>query len=177
MWKNLWKKVQYPLLIFIVLSPEWGYSQFIKSSTFGSGSNTCFSSTHSVSGIVGQNIVGRVSNTVYSLLSGYWSHRHYSTTALEYTTTNYPQQLQLFNNYPNPFNASTTISFVIPKPSYVTLKIYNLLGQEVATLIEKELLPGIYSHTWNTVTASSGMYVCVLKVDQCIETKKLLLVK
>jgi hypothetical protein len=71
---------------------------------------------------------------------------------------NYPENYTLSQNYPNPFNPSTTIEFSIPKTEKVTLKIYNLLGQEVATLISEKLTPRNYKYTWDASGFASGIY-------------------
>jgi hypothetical protein len=70
-----------------------------------------------------------------------------------------PTRYALYQNYPNPFNSSTTISFDLPEPSFVTLKVYNMLGQEVTTLIsEKEYAAGTQTIRWNASDVSSGIY-------------------
>ena len=69
-----------------------------------------------------------------------------------------PKEFALLQNYPNPFNPGTIIKFEIPKTSFVTLKIYNLLGQEVAELVNEEKQPGKHSVIWNSPGLASGVY-------------------
>ena len=69
-----------------------------------------------------------------------------------------PYEFALFNNYPNPFNPVTTIKFSIPETQQVTLKIYNLMGREVVTLIDQELHPGYHTTKWNAGSMASGVY-------------------
>jgi plastocyanin len=69
-----------------------------------------------------------------------------------------PERFTLQQNYPNPFNPSTSISFSIPEISYVTIKIYNLIGVEIQTLTERSYNPGNYIVTWNASNNSSGVY-------------------
>lgn len=88
-----------------------------------------------------------------------------------------PTHYNLGQNYPNPFNPSTTIRFDLPKTSYVTLKIFNLLGQEVATVVSEELKPGTYEVTWNASGLSSGVYFYRLTAGGYLENKKLVLLK
>ena len=83
----------------------------------------------------------------------------------------------LKQNYPNPFNPSTTIAFVIPQASDVTLKIYNLLGREVATLIAENIPPGNYKRSWSPVNFSSGEYFYRLQAGYFVQTRKLLLLR
>lgn len=70
-----------------------------------------------------------------------------------------PERFEVFQNYPNPFNPTTTISYQLPAKSRVTLTIFNLLGQEVATVFEGEKEPGYHQETWSAAAASSGVYV------------------
>jgi len=84
---------------------------------------------------------------------------------------------RLNQNYPNPFNPTTTISFSIPTNAYVSLKIYDALGREVAELYKGELNAGTYSHQWNGESLASGIYFCRLQAGTYVDTKKLLLVK
>ncbi|MGD8782708.1 MAG: T9SS type A sorting domain-containing protein [Ignavibacteria bacterium] len=83
----------------------------------------------------------------------------------------------LSQNYPNPFNPTTKIDFEIASSSFTTLKIYDILGKEVATLVEGVLPPGHYSKKWNATKNSSGIYLYTLKSGSFLETKKLLLIK
>ena len=100
------------------------------------------------------------------------------TTGVDRSTAGeLPSKVSLQQNYPNPFNPSTTIQFGLPNASYVTLKIYNILGQEVATLINEKRDAGQYSVQWNAHGLASGVYFYRLSAGNYIETKKLLLVR
>ena len=90
---------------------------------------------------------------------------------------NYPADFMLYQNYPNPFNPSTTISFSIPRSTYTTLKIFNTIGQEIATLVSDNLNPGTYSKQWNATNVASGVYFYKLQVGDFVQTKKLLLLR
>jgi hypothetical protein len=83
----------------------------------------------------------------------------------------------LFQNYPNPFNPTTTIRYTIPKAERVTLKVYNLIGQEVVVLVDKIKQAGKYEIHWNAAGLSGGVYVYRLKAGEFVESKKLLLLK
>ena len=74
-----------------------------------------------------------------------------------------PDNFNLFQNYPNPFNPSTAIEFSNPRTEFVTLKIYDLLGQEVATLVSDKLKAGNYTFTWDAGFLASGVYYYQLK--------------
>jgi hypothetical protein len=70
-----------------------------------------------------------------------------------------PQQYELYDNYPNPFNPSTTISFALPQKSFVTIEIYDILGQKVTTLFDGLKEAGFHGIVWATDGISSGLYV------------------
>ena len=97
-----------------------------------------------------------------------------------------PKSFRVFQNYPNPFNPSTVIRFAVPgvQPSYkVTLKIYNILGQEVKVLLNDNIQPGYYEKTWNAVGYASGTYFMRLTIDggtgnsRFSDVKKMVLIK
>jgi hypothetical protein len=80
-------------------------------------------------------------------------------------------------NYPNPFNPSTTISFSLPSRSFVTLKIFDVMGRDVATIASEEFPSGSYSRTWNAKGVPSGVYFYRLQADAYSETKRLVLLR
>ena len=84
---------------------------------------------------------------------------------------------KLFDAYPNPFNPSTIISFQIPEKSFVILKVYDAIGNEVATLLSKDLQTGNYEVEFEAVNLTSGVYFYRLQAGNFIETKKMLLLK
>jgi len=83
----------------------------------------------------------------------------------------------LSQNYPNPFNPTTKISFSVPKDGNVSLKVYNMLGQEVATLVNKDLSAGTYTANFDASKLSSGAYIYELKSNSQSISKKMLLMK
>ena len=80
-------------------------------------------------------------------------------------------------NYPNPFNPSTNINFTLPNTEFVTLKIYDILGKEVKTIVNEELSAGNYTKTWDANNLSSGVYFYKLTAGKFTETKKMMLVR
>jgi len=88
-----------------------------------------------------------------------------------------PTAFALAQNYPNPFNPTTTIHFELPRTSIVSLKVFNILGQEVATLVTGEKSAGIYDVQYNASNLSSGMYVYRLQAGDFVAMKTLLLIK
>lgn len=88
-----------------------------------------------------------------------------------------PTAYALTQNYPNPFNPSTTIEYSLPSPGNVTLKVYNVLGQEVATLVNEAKEPGTYTVQWNASRVPSGLYFYQLQSGSYRNTQKMLLLK
>ena len=89
----------------------------------------------------------------------------------------YADEYVINQNYPNPFNPTTTFSFSLPTRSFVTLKVFNILGKEVATIISEEMPAGSYSRQWNEVNLPSGVYFYRLQAGSFTQTKKLILLK
>ena len=102
-------------------------------------------------------------------------------TSIKKENEQVPSDFVLSQNYPNPFNPSTTIKFSIPQSGFVSLKIYDLLGNEIAALVNEELSPGSYSATFDASLANqnlaSGIYFYRLESNQFSQTKKLMLIK
>ena len=88
-----------------------------------------------------------------------------------------PSEYSLEQNYPNPFNPSTTIQFSIPEQSFVTLEVFNALGEKVTTLVSKELNAGNHKYEWITGTQPGGIYFYKLSTNSFQQTKKLVLLK
>jgi len=93
-----------------------------------------------------------------------------------------PKIFHLARNYPNPFNPETTIKYQLPKPGYVSLNIYNLLGQRVRTLVDDEKPAGYYQIIWDGrddrgVLVSSGIYLYELRASDFQKTRKMLILK
>ncbi len=88
-----------------------------------------------------------------------------------------PQSARLYQNYPNPFNPSTRIPFSVRGSGFVSLKVYDVLGREVATLVNDNLQPGTYEVTWDATHQTSGVYFYQLKTDGVVATKRMAMVR
>ncbi len=88
-----------------------------------------------------------------------------------------PVVFKLHQNYPNPFNSSTRIYYEVPYPSQVTIEVYDILGRKVATLVDEYKNSGFYFVDFNAVNLSSGVYFCVMNVENFITAKKMVLLK
>jgi hypothetical protein len=91
--------------------------------------------------------------------------------------TGLPTGFQLSQNYPNPFNPTTTITFQLPQRNLVNVKIYDVLGREVASLLNETLDAGRYDVSWNASVNPSGVYYYRMQAGKFSDVKKLLLLK
>ena len=136
------------------------------------------SSTTMLKSVVGQGFVGTMAGTSSIIESGFLadtSLRPVITSVAD--RTEIPKEYALQQNYPNPFNPSTTIRMELPHSSQVSLKVYNALGQEVATLVEEERMAGVYDVRFDAGGYASGMYVYRLRAGDVMLTKRMLLIK
>jgi hypothetical protein len=88
-----------------------------------------------------------------------------------------PNQFELKQNYPNPFNPSTKINFSVPEESFVSLKVYNVQGEEVAVLVNENLSSGNYNANWDASNLPSGVYVYMLRSENVQLSRKMILMK
>lgn len=102
---------------------------------------------------------------------------HYSGTTSVEENDNIPIEFSLFQNYPNPFNPNTTIKFSIPSRQFVTIKVFDLLGREIETLVNEEKSIGNYELKFDGSNLTSGVYFYRLHANNFSETKKLILIK
>ncbi len=105
-----------------------------------------------------------------------------STNAVDDGNNELPLRFALQQNYPNPFNPTTTIQYALAKQAKVSLRIYNLLGEEVARLVDREQPAGVYRVSWNGkdgrgVALPSGLYLYKIETEAFTETKRLVLIK
>jgi photosystem II stability/assembly factor-like uncharacterized protein len=108
--------------------------------------------------------------------SGVYKSTQPTTEVIVYNKT-LPEYYKLFQNYPNPFNPSTTIRYELPMASHVTLKVYNILGQEVATLVNEKKEAGRYEVNFDGSKLPSGVYFYRIQAGAFTQTRKLLLLR
>ena len=88
-----------------------------------------------------------------------------------------PEQSIIIGNFPNPFNAITTIRFALPEPQFVNLTIYDLLGRKIRTLVDEHKQAGNHSITFDARNLSTGVYFYRLRAGNAVETKRMVLLK
>jgi hypothetical protein len=127
---------------------------------------------------------GNLDNSVYQVTvsgkivnNGGTTSRPPITTDVKELNITLPEQYSLQQNYPNPFNPSTSLTFQVPMQASVTMKVFDVLGKEVATLVNEVKPAGSYSVTWNAAGLGSGMYFCKMQSGSFTATKKMILVK
>ena len=91
--------------------------------------------------------------------------------------TELPQSIRLYQNYPNPFNPMTVIEYALPEPAEVTLRIYDVMGRLVETLVDQSKAPGKHQATWDASNAASGVYIYRIQVGDFIQSRQMLLIK
>ncbi len=116
-------------------------------------------------------------NVSYLPASGYYAFKITPTTDIVESKTGIPNEFSLFQNYPNPFNPVTQISYALPEAGNVTLKVYDVLGREVVTLVDEFKEGGYYEATWDATNIPSGVYFYKLTVSSFTSVKKMILMR
>jgi len=158
----------YPLSVFVKVPHSWEYALKIQGETI----DTLNVFTHDSGKVVLANIIP--DGGIVSLFK-------MSISKVEDVVDFIPAEIQLFQNYPNPFNPSTIIQYELSNRQFVNLKIYDILGSEIATLVNEEKTAGIYevefSYGLNHQNLPSGVYFYQLRAGNSVETKKMILSK
>jgi hypothetical protein len=125
---------------------------------------------------VGNTPAGRLTSSRYASQT-YWAAYRRRGTGVATGAADVPSEFGLAQNYPNPFNPSTTIAFSLPERAFVSLKIFDVMGREVASIVSEELSAGSYCRQWSASAMPSGVYFYRLQAGPYAETKRLLLLK
>ncbi|HHL72183.1 MAG TPA: T9SS type A sorting domain-containing protein [Bacteroidetes bacterium] len=168
------------IILLAVLSGVTGLEaqDKITSSVFSNGGGTTAGANFTIQGTVGQGIIGRSGSPRDSLLSGFWNAISGLVTSVEtLDEAPIPKVFRLEQNYPNPFNPSTTIQFSLPKASPVVITLYDLLGRQMATLVDDDYQPGVYKITFDAAGLASGVYVYRIQAGAYQASRKLMLMK
>lgn len=167
------------LLAFIIFVPVDGtMAQYkVESSSFNNGTMTDSNTSHQMQSVVGPSISGRGENDSYKVQTGFLSLATILPTRIEQVSENKPVQFRLEQNFPNPFNPETTIRYSINNPGRVTLRIYDMRGREVATLIDGNQQTGQYSVHFRSDGLPSGIYIYTLNADAFFQTRKMIIME
>lgn len=173
-------KVSFVLFAFAVnfLFQQSAEAQIkLSNSVFGNGAAVLTGSSNRIIGTVGQTVIGVATNSSNISKVGFWYQSGDLITSVEQISNNLPKEFQLEQNYPNPFNPSTSIQFALPKRLFVTLKLFDILGREVATLVDENLQPGEYKVVLDAKDLASGVYFYRIQAEEFVLVKKLMLLK
>jgi hypothetical protein len=105
--------------------------------------------------------------------SGIYEYSDFIEIDVDFT----PKEFVLYQNYPNPFNPTTIIKYQVPELSYVTIKVYDVLGNEVTILVNKRMEAGRYEVTLDASSLASGVYIYRMQVNSYLESKMMVLLK
>lgn len=151
------------------------------------GAGTLYSTTNSGSNWIAHTTqTGQDLNSIHSFdglnawsvgNSGVIISNYSPSTGVENELSEIPDQIILEQNYPNPFNPSTKISFSLPARNFVSLKVYNVVGSEIATILNDNLDGGYHEVTFNASGLNSGVYFYTISTNKFTETRKMILMK
>ena len=147
-------------------------------SIFRPGHVRANSSRFLVDGTIGEPFMGSSQSQNFFLRIGHFYSTQIATAVNDWEVNGslIPDTYDLSHNYPNPFNPSTTVRYSLPRTAHVTLRIFNTLGQEIATLVDGEKNAGFYQVQWNAAVPS-GIYFYRLQAGEFAETKKMILLR
>lgn len=166
------------VLVFLLMSAGTAFSQYqITNSVIGNGGGKLSNTSYIFYSTVGEAFIGKSINSTNQQLAGFWNvYQQQIITGVKDEET-IPVTFKLEQNYPNPFNPATTIKYAVPERSHVIIKIYDITGSTVATIVNEELNAGWYKQEFNAVGISSGVYFYRMEAGNYVNIKKMLLLK
>jgi hypothetical protein len=169
------------LLVALGLAPGLSTAAFgqveMPRSVVASGGGVLSGPNHTMTGTLGQAVIGVVSGPSNIHELGFWYPPASVITDAAEGQTGAPARTWLGQNRPNPFNPVTTLEFSIAQPTHVTIKIYDVQGREVRTVVDEDLEPGPHQRVLDAERLASGMYFYRMTAGAYVETRKLVLLK
>lgn len=165
-------------VMMLLLPPEFIFSQNqIDYGIIGSGGGKVSGTNNIMNFTLGEPVVGKVAGSTNIATIGFWNlYQQDVLTSVEDEDV-LPTQYKLEQNYPNPFNPSTIIKYAVPERSNVSIKVYNIAGEEVVTLVNEEKDRGWYEVKFYSTGLSSGIYLCRMQAANYVSIKKMMLLK
>lgn len=164
--------------LLLCVSLVFGQNTSLRWYSFSSGSEISSSPSSRTTSSIGQPFIGRSQGTSSIVVSGFLADtllRGQVVSVNEPGTL--PTTYELYQNYPNPFNPATAIRYQLPVSAFVTLKVYDIVGREVATLVSDPQEPGTYTIEWDAREIASGVYFYRMQADGFTATRKLILLR
>lgn len=146
-------------------------------SVISSGGMNYSGTTYNLSCTIGQPAIGVSFNSGKILGHGFWYSAGGNLTYVTPVENNLPEKFALGQNFPNPFNLSTTIRISVPEQTDVSIKLYDILGAEVLTIFAGELNPGYYDLNFDAGNLASGIYIYRMTAGSFVESRKMNLLK
>jgi hypothetical protein len=169
-----------PLFVGSSINPTHPYSIFGISPCADAGNDAYNSQVYDIRGAGYSRKLDKTTGGAGTIDMGAYEYKldDDPLTSVELTSfAQVPEQFTLAQNYPNPFNPSTTFHFALPAAGEVKLVVLNILGQEVAEVVNKHLAAGMYDLSWNASNLSSGIYFFKLTANQFSSVRKMMLLK
>ncbi|OGU36981.1 MAG: hypothetical protein A2315_15175 [Ignavibacteria bacterium RIFOXYB2_FULL_35_12] len=164
------------LILLLFIANAFSQNQ-IAFSVLSNGGEIQANSAYVIVGTLGQTSIGKCENTINQAQAGFWQMYYQNVLQAAEDENMLPIEYKLEQNYPNPFNPSTIIKFGIPERNNVLIKIYDILGSEVTTLLNHEMDAGWYELIFNAAEYSTGIYICRMQAGNYVSTKKMLMLK
>jgi len=165
------------LMISFLAVPLVAQNSEVNWSAFSNGLGISNSSNSGTITTAGHSFTGISSNENSKIISGFLAYKSAIVTDVYDEHEIIPTVYKLNQNYPNPFNPSTIINYQIPEEGFVTLKVYDILGNEVKILVNENKPVGSYNIRFDASGLASGMYIYRLTAGKYISTKKMLMIK
>jgi len=167
------------LAMFLAFSNGDIFAQYqIQNALIGTSGGEISGEDLTISSTIGQPVAGSSSGSGFIVSSGFWQMPGILVaTSVEQTDPEVPGEFSLEQNYPNPFNPATVIQFSLPQTAEVQLKVYDMLGREVATLINEQKSAGSYQVNFDAASLSSGVYFYRIVAGNFVETRSMTFVK
>jgi len=146
-------------------------------SSFSSGFGISSSGNTSVTSSAGIPFAGSSTNGTSSIVSGFLTNYSIIITDIEQDYQIIPAVFKLDQNYPNPFNPSTIINYQIPEEGFITLKVYDIIGKEVKTLVNENKTAGSYNIKFDASDLASGIYIYQIRANNFVHSRKMMLLK
>jgi len=146
-------------------------------SVVGNGGGEIGSLSHAINGTVGQAAIGVMLGSTEIHLIGFWFPVYTPVIGVGDPGATPPRHFQLGRSYPNPFNPTATIEYALPEASHVSLKLFDVGGRVVRTLVEEMVDAGFHRVTLRAGDLTSGVYYCRMQAADFVEVQRLVLVK